>query len=131
MSLGASDEQVAKLAAIYWWTIEFGVAKQGNKHLAYGAGIAGCIEEMKHLMSDKARFKKLEPMVDCYATYPVQSVQEMYRVTEDFEEALEQLSDFGNTIEKPVNTSFNFETKTVEYDRNIEGIDFGDKGPKF
>ena len=91
MSLGPSDKQIAQLGAIYW-KIKFGVAKQGNKHLAYGAGIASCIEEMKHLMSDKARFKKLEPMVDCHDTYPVQSVQEMYRVTEDFGEKLEELS---------------------------------------
>ena len=75
MSLGASDKQIAELAAIYWCTIEFGVAKEGNKHLFYGAGIAGCIEEMEHMLSDKARFKKLEPMLDCYETYPVQSVQ--------------------------------------------------------
>ena len=131
MSLGASDKQIAQLGAIYWWTIEFGVARQENKHLAYGAGIAGCIEEMKHLMSDKAKFKKLEPMVDCDDTYPVQSVQEMYRVTEDFGEALKELSDFGNTIDKPISTTFNSEKKTIEYDRSIEGIDFGDKGPKF
>ena len=55
----------------------------------------------------------------------------MYRVTEDFEEALEELSEFGKTIEKPVTTSFNFENKTIEYDRSIEGVDFGDQGPKF
>ena len=89
MSLGASDKQISQLGAIYWWTIEFGVAKQGNKHLAYGAEIAGCIEEMKHLQSDKARFRKLDPMIDCNEGYPVQSVQPMYRVTEDFGEALE------------------------------------------
>ena len=61
----------------------------------------------------------------------IPTVQEMYRVTEDFGEALEELSEFGKSIDKPISTTFNFEKKTIDYDRNIEGIDFGDKGPKF
>lgn len=32
---------------------------------------------------------------------------------------------------KPISTSYNFETKKVEYDRNIEAVDVGDKPIEF
>ena len=70
-------------------------------------------------------------MLDCHESYPIQKVQDMYRVTEDFDEALRDLERYGNSILKPITTTFNFEKKVIEYDRNIECRDFGDEGPKF
>ena len=71
------------------------------------------------MISEKARFKKFEPLVDCDEPYPIQKVQDLYRVTEDFDEALRDLQIFGHTIIKPITTTYNFEHKIVEYDRNI------------
>lgn len=50
-SLGASDEQVASLGALYWYTVEFGSIKEDGKIKAYGGGIAGSFGEclVKHL----------------------------------------------------------------------------------
>ena len=92
ISLGASDSQVIQLGALYFQIIEFGVCKEGSKKLGYGAGIAGCIEEMENLLSDKAKFKKFEPSKDCFDTdLIVRTVQPLYRVTEDFDDALRDL----------------------------------------
>lgn len=44
-SLGASDEQVSMLGALYWYTIEFGSVKEGGNIKAYGGGIAGSFGE--------------------------------------------------------------------------------------
>lgn len=73
-------------------------------------------------MSDKARFKAFEPKIDCSLPYPIQTVQEVYRVTESFEKTLEQLDDYSMSILKPISTSFDFSTKSIIYDRNIEAV---------
>jgi hypothetical protein len=77
---------------------------------------------MKHFTSDKARFKPFEPKIDCFLPYPIQTVQEVYRVTESFEKTLEQLDDYSQSILKPISTSFDFATKSIIYDRNIEAV---------
>ncbi len=48
LSLGASEEQIKAIGAIYWYTIEFGLAKQWGEFKFYGAGIASSKDEINN-----------------------------------------------------------------------------------
>lgn len=99
--------------------------------LGYGAGVASSFKEIEHFLSDKPKFKPLQPKIDCNLPYPVQTVQELYRVTESFEKSLLDLQEYGMGILKPISTAYNFVKKRIDYDRNIIGTYTEDKGPKF
>ena len=73
-------------------------------------------------MSDQARFKPFEPKIDCSLPFPVQKVQDVYRVTESFDKTLKDLEEYSKNILKPISTSYNFVTKSIIYDRNIEAV---------
>jgi len=61
-SLGASEIDLRRLAAIYWFTVEFGMCldKHGNKK-AYGAGIMSSFGELEYCVTNKPEFKPFDP----------------------------------------------------------------------
>ena len=75
-SLGANEEDLKKLAAIYWFTIEFGMCKQDGVKKAYGASILSSIGELQNCATDKPKFYPL----DCFEIgknhldYPISSM---------------------------------------------------------
>ncbi|ETE68639.1 Tryptophan 5-hydroxylase 2, partial [Ophiophagus hannah] len=90
-SLGASDEDVQKLATCYFFTIEFGLCKQDGQLRAYGAGLLSSIGELKHALSDKANVKTFDPKTTCLQECLITTFQEAYFVSESFEEAKEKM----------------------------------------
>jgi phenylalanine-4-hydroxylase len=59
--LGANERDIERLAAIYWFTIEFGVCWENGKKKAYGAGILSSFGEIEYCLTDKPRFLPLDP----------------------------------------------------------------------
>ena len=60
-SLGASEVELKRLAAIYWFTIEFGMCYEKGKPKAYGAGILSSVGELEYCMTDVPELKPLDP----------------------------------------------------------------------
>lgn len=52
-SLGAGELELKRLAAIYWFTIEFGMCLDSNNNKkAYGAGILSSFGELEYCVTD-------------------------------------------------------------------------------
>lgn len=121
-SLGATENEINRLAAIYWFTIEFGVCKEPDGLKAYGAGILSSVGELQYCRSDVPKLYPLDPFViaQSHVNFPISKMQPYYFVAESFERAKQQITEYCETIYKPFNVSFNDQDYSVVVDRHIK-----------
>lgn len=121
-SLGASEIELKRLAALYWFTIEFGMCldKNGNKK-AYGAGIMSSFGELQYCVTNEPQFLPLDPylIAQDHTVFPISSMQPIYFVAESFSKAKEQINDYCDNISRPFNVSYNNSNDSIEVDRKV------------
>ncbi|KAM8862012.1 LOW QUALITY PROTEIN: tryptophan 5-hydroxylase 2 [Synchiropus picturatus] len=122
-SLGATDEDVQKLATCYFFTIEFGLCKQEGQLRAYGAGLLSSIGELRHALSDQACVRMFEPKTTCTQECLITTFQEVYFVSESFEEAKEKMREFAKTIKRPFSVYYNPYTQSVDLLKDTRSIE--------
>ncbi|KAM3625141.1 uncharacterized protein V6R79_007453 [Siganus canaliculatus] len=108
-SLGASDDAVQKLAT-----------DGGLK--AYGAGLLSSISELKHALSDKAHIRPFDPAVTCEQDCKITTFQDVYFVSESFEEAKNKMREFAKTIRRPFTVRYNPYTQSVDVLKDSSSI---------
>lgn len=113
-SLGASDEDIEKLATIYWFTVEFGLCKQGDDIKAYGAGILSSFGELEYAMSDKPEKRPFDPSLAAVTKYPITEYQPIYYVAESFNDAKEKVRDYAASLSRPFALRYNPYTESIE-----------------
>ena len=122
LSLGASDQMVRLIGNVYWFTIEFGLCKEGDKMKFYGAGVASSYDEIQNFKTCDKIYKldleKEHPPTDII----VQDLQPYYYI-ERFEDCLEQLQLLGTQMRKKFNYNFDAESKNMFIDRRITVYD--------
>ncbi|XP_031702203.1 tryptophan 5-hydroxylase 1-like [Anarrhichthys ocellatus] len=121
-SLGASDDAVQKLATCYFFTVEFGLCKQDGRLRAYGAGLLSSISELKHALSDKAHILLFDPVVTCNQECMITTFQDVYFVSESFEDAKNKMREFAKTIWRPFTVRYDPYTQSVEVLKDTNSI---------
>jgi phenylalanine-4-hydroxylase len=56
----ASDEQLAQLGRLYWFTVEFGLVEEGGEIKAFGAGLLSSYSELEHAFGDEVERRKFD-----------------------------------------------------------------------
>lgn len=97
-SLGASEIEITRLAALYWFTIEFGICKEDGQNKAYGAGLMSSIEELEYCVSDKPEVRSLDPhdIAQNYTVIPISKLQPTYFCAESFQQAKADITEYCN-----------------------------------
>lgn len=101
LSLGASDAEIDKLGKLYWYSVEFGLTKEGNGVRAYGAGLLSSFGELEYCLTDKPKKLAWDPWVASEMEFPITTYQPTYFVAESFKDAQDKLRKFGATFDKP------------------------------
>ncbi|KAI5945334.1 tryptophan 5-hydroxylase 1 [Manis javanica] len=121
-SLGASEEAVQKLATCYFFTVEFGLCKQDGQLRVFGAGLLSSISELKHALSGHASVKPFDPKIACKQECVITTFQDVYFISESFEEAKEKMREFTKTIKRPFGVKYNPYTQSIQILKDTKSI---------
>ena len=136
-SLGASDEDVDRLAKCYWYSVEFGLTQEavegGNPGAtalkAYGAGLLSSFGELAYSCdplhadpdADPAHpaYLPWEPAVAATTPFPITRYQPVYFVAESLADAKKRMRTFCEELARPFYAKFNPLTSAVWVDRAV------------
>ncbi|XGW11699.1 hypothetical protein V3C99_012853 [Haemonchus contortus] len=119
MSLGATDEQIEKLANVYWFIIEFGLCVEDGKYKAIGAGLLSAYGELMHACSDKPEHREFDPATTAVQKYEDSDYQPLYFVAQSIQDALSKLREYARSFERPFTVAYDPFTRSVEVIRDF------------
>ena len=127
-SLGASDEDIEKLASCYWFSVEFGLCKEGNEEIkAYGAGLLSSIGEVEYACNweksrddnDKPKILPWDPTVASVTKFPITTYQPVYFLADSLQSAKKAMRTYCEDLPRPFFAQYNSQTETVHIDRPV------------
>lgn len=113
-SLGAPDDYIEKLATCFWFTVEYGICREGEKMKAFGAGLLSSYGELQYALEGKSEYRVFEPSKTALQKYPITEYQPVYYVAESFEDAKEKMIKYAATIPRPFGVRYNAYTQSIE-----------------
>lgn len=123
-SLGVPDAYIPKLAALYWFSAEFGMCKEEGKRKSYGAGLVSNSKEFEWSLSGGPNYYPFycDDITDNHHDFQKDTVQPYYFVSESFKDCLNKVAEYTERIPRQFNCFFNEKKQTIEVDRKIKGI---------
>ncbi|MCH2208956.1 MAG: phenylalanine 4-monooxygenase [Lentisphaerales bacterium] len=92
IGLNATHKERIKLARLYWFTVEFGLLKQGDLWKVYGGGILSSVGETAYCETNQPEHHKFNILEALRTPYRIDIMQPIYFYMNSLEE-LEQLSE--------------------------------------
>lgn len=93
-----NETVVKQLQRLYWFTIEFGLIKNGDKNMIYGAGIISSSGETDHVMNDEITIHEynLEQIIN--TDFITSEIQTQYFAIESFEQLFSSIEEYEATL---------------------------------
>ncbi len=92
------EEVIEAISRLYWYTIEFGLVKEGKLTKIYGAGILSSIGETQFAMSPQANHQRFDLDRVLETPYIKDKFQEQYFVLESLGQLREVVAELDNRL---------------------------------
>lgn len=135
-SLGASDADITRLATAYWFSVEFGLARQHGELKAYGAGLLSSFGELEYACSPTRpaggrdtfpKYLPWDPAVAADTEYPITDYQPVYFVAEGLADVKARMHKFiDNDIHRGFHVRWDSVTQSVTVDRAVQRNEYTD-----
>ena len=121
-SLGASDEEIKRLATCYWFSVEFGLLYEGGAMKAYGAGLLSSFGELQYSTSptnSEISIREWEPHEAAVQDYPITTMQPVYFAAPSLQVAKERMKEYCDQVKRPFNCLYDSTTQSVFTDVDV------------
>lgn len=118
-AIGATDDQITRLARCYWFSVEFGLCGTPGNRKAYGAGLLSSFGEIEYSQSTEPEIRPWDPYNAAEQDFPITTFQPVYYLAESFKDAKEKMADFADSLDKPFSCRWDADDKSIEVDRNV------------
>ena len=121
-SLGASDDDIERLARCYWYSVEFGLLQENGRRKAYGAGLLSSVSELERACAGglpEEAFRPWDPEAAAREPYPITDLQTRYLVADSLQGARTKLQGFCASLARPFHARYNAAEQRVWVDRAI------------
>ena len=121
-SLGATDDDIERLARCYWYSVEFGLLWENGQRKAYGAGVLSSVRELERACAGgvpEDAFRPWDPEAAAREPYPITHLQPRYLVADSLEGARTKLQRFCASFHRPFRARYDAATKRVWVDRAV------------
>lgn len=136
-SLGASDEEIKKLAACYWHSVEFGLLEESSRNdqtsgeydslqrtdvKAYGAGLLSSFGEIEYACDTSGGSSRqiFNPSVAAITGFPITEYQPVYFVARNLRDAKELMRKYCEEMPRPFYARYNTLTSSIWVDRAVK-----------
>jgi phenylalanine-4-hydroxylase len=125
-SLGASDDDVDKLARCYWHSVEFGLCLEDGRPKAYGAGLLSSFGELEYACSPDhpgadapPEIVEWDPAVAAKTAFPITTYQPTYFCAPSLQEAKEKMREYCQELPRPFYATWDPNNGTIHIDRPV------------
>jgi phenylalanine-4-hydroxylase len=127
-SLGATDAEIECLARCYWYSVEFGLLREGDGLKAYGAGLLSSAGELVYACGGDQKHAEPRPVPErldwdprlaAERPFPITDYQSCYFVARSLQDAKQRMRDHCRQLPRPFYARFNPASGSIWVDQAV------------
>lgn len=103
LAMTLDDERlIEQMARLYWFTVEFGLIREGGKLKLYGSGLMSSLGEGAYALSDATEKKEFDLETVINTSFEIDHYQPLLFVIDSFDQLYESVREYADLLKRQV-----------------------------